>query len=69
MKINTEDEYRAALARIDPLLDAKLGTPEGDELEMLSAAIEEYEARVYPIGEPTPEEARAFRAEQEQSAE
>ena len=65
MQITNEAEYDAALARLDPLMDAKLDTPEGRELEEVTRAIEEYEERVWPIGPPTPEDAREFRADRE----
>lgn len=38
-----EAEFYAALDRIDELFDAKLGTLEGYELEVLSIAAEAYE--------------------------
>jgi len=65
MKITTEAEYLAALARIDVILDAPLGSPEEAELMRLAAAIEEYEDAHYPIEPPTPEAAAEFRTEQE----
>ena len=39
----TEEEYRSNLARIEQIFSAKLGTPEGDELEMLVNLVEAYE--------------------------
>jgi hypothetical protein len=47
--IRTEDDYRAALARADELMDAEAGTPDGDELERLAAAIEAWEDEHYPL--------------------
>lgn len=45
-KINNENEFLAALNRVDSLMfKAVPGTPEGDELELLSRLIEEYENR------------------------
>ncbi len=45
-KINTEQEFLAALNRVDTLMfHAVPGTPEGDELERLSKMIEDYENR------------------------
>lgn len=38
-------DYDAALERIDMLMDAKKGTPEGDELDILTALVEAYEAK------------------------
>jgi len=63
--IKTEDDYTAALARIDQIMDAKLGTPEGEELELLSHLVEHYEENNYPIDPPTPVEAIRFRMEQQ----
>lgn len=62
--IKTEEDYQAAMARLDEIFDAKLGTKEGDELEILSMLIERYEDEHYPIGPPDPIEAIKFRMEQ-----
>jgi HTH-type transcriptional regulator/antitoxin HigA len=40
--IKTEADYKAAMARIDEVLDAKAGAPEADELELLSILVELY---------------------------
>ena len=63
--IHTEEAYQDALERVASLMDAKPKTPEFDELEVLSALIENYEAKHYPIGTPDPIEAIKFRMEQE----
>lgn len=62
--IKTEADYDAALSRIDMLMDAEMGTPEGDELDVLATLIEAYEAKQYPISPPDPVEAIKFRMEQ-----
>lgn len=62
--IHNENDYEAALARIDALMDAKMGTPEGDELEILSTLVESYEARSYKMPPCDPVEAIRFRMEQ-----
>lgn len=62
--IRTEADYKAALARIDALMDAEFGTPDGDELDVLTDLVELYEARHVPIGYPSPIEAIRFRMEQ-----
>ena len=36
-------DYKKALERLESIFDAKKGTEEGKELEMLSALIEQYE--------------------------
>lgn len=62
--IKTEADYQEALDRIDVLMDAESGTPEGDELEVLAALVEMYEDRHFPIDLPDPIEAIKFRMEQ-----
>jgi HTH-type transcriptional regulator / antitoxin HigA len=62
--IRSEADYKAALARVDVLLDAEPGTPEGEELDVLVDLIELYEARHMPMGYPSPLGAIRFRMEQ-----
>ncbi len=62
--IKTENDYNQALERLEVLFDAKKGTPEGDELELLSILIEQYENAHFPIDLPDPIEAIKFRMEQ-----
>lgn len=64
--IKTEDEYEAALGRVSELFDAKPGTPEGDELELLVLLVEKYEEATHPIGLPDPLTAIRFRMEQQE---
>lgn len=52
------------MERLEVLFDAKKGTPEGDELEVLSILIEKYEDEHVDIGFPDPIEAIKFRMEQ-----
>lgn len=52
--IRTEQDYDAAMARIDELWGAPVGTPQGDELEVLATLVEVYEAKHYPVHHPTP---------------
>jgi HTH-type transcriptional regulator/antitoxin HigA len=63
--IKTEAEYEAALVRIEKLMDAKRNTPQGDELELLSLLVYDYEERVFPIEKPDPIAAIRFRMEQQ----
>jgi len=63
--IKTAPEYAAALARIDKLMDAKANTPQGEELELLSLLVHEYEENVFPIDKPDPVTAIRFRMEQQ----
>jgi HTH-type transcriptional regulator/antitoxin HigA len=62
--IRTEADYRAALAEAGRLWDAELGTPEGDQMEVLSILIEAYEATQHPIPPPDPIAAVLFMVEQ-----
>ena len=63
--IKTERDYRAALRRIDELMDARTGTRLGDELELLATLVELYEEEHSPIPPPNPIDAIRFRMEQE----
>jgi HTH-type transcriptional regulator/antitoxin HigA len=62
--IKTKKDYKAALARMEQIFDAKAGTVEGDELEVLGILIEKYENEHFPVGLPDPIEAIKFRMEQ-----
>lgn len=62
--IKTEEDYEKALVRIEELMDAVPGTPQMDELELLTALVEMYEDRHYPISPPDPIEAIRFRMHQ-----
>ncbi|WP_405199054.1 type II toxin-antitoxin system HigA family antitoxin [Christiangramia sp. LLG6405-1] len=62
--IRNEQDYQNALERLEVIFDAKRGTEEGDELEILSILIDNYENEHFPIGMPDPIEAIKFRMEQ-----
>jgi len=62
--LRSETDYERALARADKLMDAKTGTHEADELEILSILIEKYEDEHYPIDVSDPVSAIEFRLEQ-----
>ena len=62
--IKTKKDYQSALERLEKIFDAKKGSTEGDELEVLSILIEKYEDQHFPIGFPDPIEAIKFRMEQ-----
>ncbi|RJR52027.1 MAG: ImmA/IrrE family metallo-endopeptidase [Desulfobacteraceae bacterium] len=62
--IKTEEDYNLALKRIEALMDAKEGSPEADELELLSTLVEMYEERHFPMDRPDPVDAVKFRIEQ-----
>jgi len=63
--IKTESDCAAALARIQELIDAKRNTPQGDELELLSLLVHDYEEKRFPMDRPDPIEAIRFRMEQQ----
>jgi len=62
--IKTENDYIQALERLEQIFDAKKGTKQGDELEILGILIEKYENENFPIEMPDPIEAIKFRMEQ-----
>lgn len=62
--INTGDDYRNALLRIDSLMDAEPDTEAGAELDVLATLVEAYEAKNFPIDAPDPVAAILFRMEQ-----
>ena len=62
--IKTEKDYNQALERLEVIFDAKKGTKEGDELEILGILIDNYENEFFPINLPDPIEAIKFRMEQ-----
>ncbi len=62
--IKTERQHKAALKRIDKLMDAKSGTAETSELEVLAILVQRYEREVFPIDPPSPLDAILFRMEQ-----
>ncbi len=62
--IRSEADYQKALKRLEVIFDAKRGTEQGDELEILSIVIDNYENENFPIGMPDPISAISFRMEQ-----
>jgi HTH-type transcriptional regulator/antitoxin HigA len=62
--IKTEEDYKKALKRLEVIFNSEPGTEEGDELELLSLLIDNYEKIHYPIDLPDPVEAIKFRMEQ-----
>ncbi|GAB3478382.1 MULTISPECIES: helix-turn-helix domain-containing protein [Azotobacter] len=63
--IRSEEDLAAAFARMEQLWGAEIGTPEGDELEVLAVLIEKYEDEHYPIPPSDPIEAIKFRMDQQ----
>lgn len=62
--IKTETDYQNALLRLEVIFDAKSGTPESDEADILGLLIDEYEKKNYPITVPDPIEAIKIRMEE-----
>lgn len=62
--IKTEADYKVALSRIDALLNIPEGSPQEEQLELLSILVEAYERDHYPIDPPDPVEAIRFYMEQ-----
>ncbi len=59
--IKTEKDYTNALKRLDQIFDAPINLKEGDEAEILSLLIDNYENQYYPIEAPDPIEAIKIR--------
>ncbi len=62
--IKTSRQHRAALRRIDRLMEARAGSPAAAELEVLAILVERYERQAFPIDPPSPADAIRFRMEQ-----
>ena len=62
--VRNEDDYKAALERIETLMNAQENTPEGDLLDILVTLVEAYERKTYPMSMPDPVEAIKFFMEQ-----
>ncbi len=62
--IKTEADYEKALERLEQIFDTKANTKEGDEAEILSMLIENYENLHHPIEAPDPIEAIKIRMEE-----
>lgn len=63
--IRTQADHEAAMAEIERLWGAKIGTPEGDRLDVLATLVDAYETKHYPMDPPDPIEAIRFRMEQQ----
>ena len=63
--IRSETDCESALAEVERLWGAKIGTPDGDRLDVLITLIDAYEADHYPMDPPDPVEAILFRMEQQ----
>ncbi|MFQ3174462.1 MAG: HTH-type transcriptional regulator/antitoxin HigA [Flavobacterium sp.] len=62
--IKTEQDYDKALERLEMIFDAPANSNDGDEAEILSMLIENFENEHYPIDAPDPIEAIKIRMEE-----
>jgi len=62
--LKTKKDYLAALSRFEEVFQAKAGSTNGDEADVLALLIREYEDRHYVIAVPDPIEAIKYRMEQ-----
>lgn len=65
--IHTNEEYEQALSELERLIDAgpPPGSDDGARLELLAVLVDDYEAKNFPLPDPTPVEAIRFRMEQQ----
>lgn len=63
--IRNEEDLRQAFHRLEAIFQAEDGTPEADEMEVLTTLIEAYEQKHHAIGPADPVEAIKFRMEQQ----
>jgi HTH-type transcriptional regulator/antitoxin HigA len=62
--IRTDEDLKAAHARLLEIFDAPDGTPEADELEVLGVLAHDYERQHHPIAPPDPIDAIRFMMDQ-----
>ena len=62
--IKSDQDYKIALERLEQIFDAAPDTKEGDEADILSMLIDNYENQYYPIEVPDPIEAIKIRMEE-----
>lgn len=63
--LKTRKDYQKALERFEEIFQAKTGTAESDEADVLSLLIKDYEDKLYVIEAPNPLEAIKYRMEQQ----
>jgi HTH-type transcriptional regulator/antitoxin HigA len=63
--IRTKQDHHQALKRVEELWLSPVGSPEGDELDVLTTLIVEFEQKHYPLPPPDPIAAILFRMEQQ----
>jgi len=62
--IKSERDYRRTMKQINRLMDARPGTPQGDELDVLTTLAQGWEEKHHVIDAPDPVEAIRFAMEQ-----
>jgi len=63
--IRNEENLQESFRHLESIFQAKSGTPEADEMEVLVTLIEAYENKHYMISPPDPIEAIKFRMDQQ----
>lgn len=63
--LKTKKDYLTALSRFEEIFQAKPGSPESDEADVLSVLIKGFEDKQYVIQTPDPLEAIKYRMEQQ----
>ncbi len=63
--IRNDKDLQVAFEQLESVFQAKEGSSEADEMEILVTLIESYENKFYPISPPEPIEAIKFRMEQQ----
>jgi len=62
--LKTNKDYQSAIKRLGEIFQAKAGTKESDESDILALLIKDYEERHFILEVPTPIEAIQYRMEQ-----
>ena len=62
--IKNKQDYNKALKRLEVIFDAKIGSLDSDEADVLALLINDYENKHYPIEAPDPIEAIKIRMEE-----
>ena len=63
--IRNDSDLQEAFKRLEIIFQSEEGTPEFDEMEVLTTLIEVYENKYYPISAANPIDAIKFRMEQQ----
>ena len=63
--IKTKKDYQKSLERFERIFQAKPGTPESDEADILSLLLKDYEDKHFVLNAPSPIDAIKYRMEQQ----